>query len=210
MHARVYVHDGMTAAMVHRDGNTQATIDQALDEGPEIVAALAAEIAGERGLPDHWLGRLGAEPPTVSTQRRMTIRERSLQIFLRTSARLAERCVAVARQPHANMLKKRIALAGIRIVGLAVKLVRRMSWRAVQVASDEGVPAQSAATRPWAGPRLEGNAVGVHVMTNAGTTAEREKVTADDHRRVMIEYLRESHQEITRLLDDADFDDSFP
>ncbi len=47
-------------------------------------------------------------------------------------------------------------------------------------------------------------------MANADTTAERESAAADDQRSVMVDYLREVHQEITRLLDDADFDDEFP
>ena len=114
----------VTVIMAWRQGDTTSTIDDALRDGPKVVGELAVEIAHERGLPDHWLSRLVSESPTVSTQRRMTIRRRALQGFLRTSARLAERCVAVARQPHASMFKKRCALAGIRIIGLIVKLAR--------------------------------------------------------------------------------------
>ena len=47
-------------------------------------------------------------------------------------------------------------------------------------------------------------------MANASTTAEQGNVAADEHRRMMVEFLREVHQEIKRLLDDADFEDEFP
>ena len=75
IHARVYVHDGMTAVMIHRDRDTTATIDEAFEDGPEVVGELAAQIAKERSLPADWLSRFGIEPPAVSTQSRLTIRE---------------------------------------------------------------------------------------------------------------------------------------
>ena len=120
IHARVYVHDGMTAVMIHRDGDATATVDEALEEGPEVVEKLAAQIAAERDLPEDWLSRLEAEPPKANA-RRLTICERSLQLALGAAARLAERCVRVARAPHATKPKKRLALAGIRTARLFVK-----------------------------------------------------------------------------------------
>ena len=125
--ARVYVHQGMTAVMVHRDGDTAATIDQALEDGPEVVGELAAEIASELGLPEDWLNRLGSEAPAVSAPHRLTIRERSLHRVLRTAARLAERCVTVARQPDAYRLKKRVAFAGVRVCRAIVSLSKRFA-----------------------------------------------------------------------------------
>ncbi|WP_420446783.1 hypothetical protein [Candidatus Poriferisodalis sp.] len=82
IHARVYVHDGMTAVMIHRDGDTAATVDEALEDGPDVVGELAAQIAAERDLPEDWLSRLGAEPPRANARRRLTICERSLQLAL--------------------------------------------------------------------------------------------------------------------------------
>ena len=123
--ARVYVHDGMTAVMIHRGGDAAATIDEAFEDGPEVVEELAAQIAKERSLPADWLSRFGIEPPAVSTQSRLTIRERSLRLVLQSAARLAERCVAAARQPDASRFKKRCALAGIRMCQVVVKLARR-------------------------------------------------------------------------------------
>ena len=66
LRAEVYVHDGMTVTMTHRDGDTTSTIDDALRDGPGIVGEIAADIAVERGLPADWLkqiGRLAAQPP---------------------------------------------------------------------------------------------------------------------------------------------------
>ena len=127
IHARVYAHDGMTAVMIHRDGDATATVDEALGEGPEVVEKLAAQIAAERDLPDDWLSRLEAEPPRANARRRLTICERSLQLALGAAARLAERCVRVARAPHATKPKKRLALAGIRTARLFVKGLRYLS-----------------------------------------------------------------------------------
>lgn len=45
---------------------------------------------------------------------------------------------------------------------------------------------------------------------SADQLAGRESVTAGSHRSVMIECLRESHREITRILEDADFENEFP
>lgn len=48
LRARVYVHDGLTAAMTHCDGDTTATIEEGLREGTEVVRGIAAELAVER------------------------------------------------------------------------------------------------------------------------------------------------------------------
>ena len=56
--AKVYVHDGMMTAMTHRDGDTEATVDDALGEVKELVEERTAQIATERGLPEDWLSRL--------------------------------------------------------------------------------------------------------------------------------------------------------
>ena len=114
----------MTAVMIHRDGDTTAAIGQALEDGPEVVGELAGQIARVMDLPNEWLSRFGIEPPAVSTQSRLTIRERSLRLVLQSAARLAERCVAAARQPDASRFKKRCALAGIRMCQVVVKLAR--------------------------------------------------------------------------------------
>ena len=127
LHARVYMHGEMTAVMVHETDDATSTIDDALDEGTGVVGELAAEIGSERGLRDDWLSQIGDDPPTVPQARRMTIRERSLHIVLHASARLAGRCAAAARQPRASVLKKRCALAGIKSIGTAVRLARRMA-----------------------------------------------------------------------------------
>ena len=37
IHARVWVHDGMTVAMTHRDGDTTATVDEALVDGTNLI-----------------------------------------------------------------------------------------------------------------------------------------------------------------------------
>ncbi|WP_420621192.1 hypothetical protein [Candidatus Poriferisodalis sp.] len=63
IHAPIYVHDGMTAVMVHRDGDMPAMFDRALEDGPEVVGELTAQIGRERGLPEDWLSRVGTEPP---------------------------------------------------------------------------------------------------------------------------------------------------
>lgn len=112
--ARIYVHQGMTAIMVHRDGDADSTIDKALAEGPDIVGQIAAHITEERQLPDDWLNRIATETPTVPAKLEFTIRERLLRRVLETAVGLAERCVAVARQPDASKLKKRCALVGIK------------------------------------------------------------------------------------------------
>lgn len=70
IHARVYVHDGMTAVMIHRDEDTTAPIDQAHEEEPEDIGEMAAQIAKERDLPEDWLSRLGTELPTVCAAER--------------------------------------------------------------------------------------------------------------------------------------------
>ena len=128
--ARVYVHDGMNTVMIHRDGDTTATVDEALEEGPALVGELATQIAEKRNLPEDWLSLVGSELPAASAHRRPTVRERMLQRVLHTAARLAERCMTVARQPDANTLKKRCALAVVRIVGFAVELARRLISKA--------------------------------------------------------------------------------
>lgn len=125
IHARVYVRDGMTAIMVHPDGDTTATIDQALEDETGVVGEMAAEIGSERGLPEDWLRRVGTKRLDVSAKRRMTIRERMLHFVLRLAAGLAERCVTIARQPDAIKIKKRGALVGIRMCRVVVKLARR-------------------------------------------------------------------------------------
>ena len=56
--SKVYAHDGMMSAMAHRDGDTAATVGEALAEA-SVVEAIAAEIATERGLPAEWLSQLG-------------------------------------------------------------------------------------------------------------------------------------------------------
>ena len=66
--ARIWMHDGMTAVMIHRDGDTAATVDGALDEGPERVGELANEIARERDLPVDWLSLAGFEPPAFASR----------------------------------------------------------------------------------------------------------------------------------------------
>ena len=48
IHARVWVHDGLTVALTHRHGDTEATIEEALREGTEVVRGIAAELAVER------------------------------------------------------------------------------------------------------------------------------------------------------------------
>ena len=124
--ARVDVHDGMTAVMIHRDGDTTAMIDGALGEGPEVVGQMVAQIARERNLPAGWLSRVGAEPPTESAQHWLTSGERSLQIVSRMVAQLAERCVTVARRPDASKIEKRIAISGVNAAKLIVKLARKL------------------------------------------------------------------------------------
>ena len=128
IHARVYVHDGMMSAMTHRDGDTTATIDGALVDGTEIIEGLATEIADDRGLPDDWLAHLGDEAPHLPRNRLATLRERAICVVVRTPARLATRCVGIARQPYASMLKKRLALAGIRVSACVVKVARRFPF----------------------------------------------------------------------------------
>ena len=58
------------------EGDTQTTIDDALEDGPEIVGEIAAEIADERGLPRDWLAHIGnaLEPPPQHTP--LSVRER--------------------------------------------------------------------------------------------------------------------------------------
>ncbi|WP_419921930.1 hypothetical protein [Candidatus Poriferisodalis sp.] len=124
-HAKVWVHDGMTVAMTHRESDATATIDDALVDGTELVEEMAAEIAAERRLPPDWLGWLIIEDQPPPRSRLATMCERSLLIVVRTAARLAARCVGVARQAQASRLKKRWALAGIRIAYLVVKLARK-------------------------------------------------------------------------------------
>ena len=54
--AKVYVHDGMMSALTHWDGDTSATIDDALVDGTNLIEELAAEIAAEQGLPPGLAG----------------------------------------------------------------------------------------------------------------------------------------------------------
>ena len=119
------MHDGMMSTMTHRDGDTTATIDDALVDGTNLIEELAAEIAAERRLPPDWQGRLIIEDQPPPRSRLATMCERSLLIVVRTAARLAARCVGVARQAQASRFKKRWALAGIRIAYLVVKLARK-------------------------------------------------------------------------------------
>ncbi|WP_423923762.1 hypothetical protein [Candidatus Poriferisodalis sp.] len=53
-----------------REGDTTATIDDALRDGPRIVGEIAAEVAEERGVPADWLSRIGevlAVPPEANS-----------------------------------------------------------------------------------------------------------------------------------------------
>ena len=88
-----------TDTMTHRHGDTAATIDQALEDGPEVVGELAAEIAVENGLSDDWLAQLGGDSPPPQRGRHAAVRERSVIAVVRVAVRLATRCVTVARQP---------------------------------------------------------------------------------------------------------------
>ena len=56
-HARIWVNGDMTAVLVHRDGDTEATVDSAIADGRKLLDELAAEIAAERGLSADWLDR---------------------------------------------------------------------------------------------------------------------------------------------------------
>ena len=57
-------HAPFTAITAWRESDTTSTIDDALQDGPEIVGEIAAEIAAERGLPRDWLKQISrlAEP----------------------------------------------------------------------------------------------------------------------------------------------------
>ena len=126
LRTHVYVHDGMMVALTHRDEDTTATVDGALVEGSEIVERLAAEIAEEKGLPEDWLAQLGDDVPPLPRARLASVPERSLLIVVRTAARLAERCVSIARRPHASPFTKPLALAVIRTAERTIKLERWM------------------------------------------------------------------------------------
>ncbi|MYG87318.1 MAG: hypothetical protein F4190_02150 [Acidimicrobiales bacterium] len=127
LRARICVHGGMTAIMVHRDGGTEATIDQALAEGPGVVGPIAAEIARQRGLPADWLSRL-TKPVTVG-DRLAAAQRLAMAAFLKCAARVASRCNAVAQRPDGSRLSKPLALLGIQCVGLALRALPRLSER---------------------------------------------------------------------------------
>ena len=124
--ARVYVHEGTTAVMIHRDGDTEATIDEALEEGPEIVGEMAAEIADERGSPGDWLPRLGDDSGPNPQGRLAMVRERAIFAVVKTATRIATRCVEAVCPPIATRIRKCLALTGIRSVSCIVTAVRRL------------------------------------------------------------------------------------
>ena len=145
--ARVWEHDGMTVAMTHREGDTTATIDEALVDGTNLIEDLAAEIAAEQGLPPDWLGRVAAEGPPTHPGRLATAYEYSLSIAVRHATRLADASLRTARHPSAGWLRKHLALAGIKTAGLAVKLVRRMPSAAASARSASSAPGSLVAYR---------------------------------------------------------------
>ena len=120
------MHDGMMSAMTHCDGDTTATIEEALVDGTNLIEDLAAEIAAEQGLPHDWLGRVAAEGPPTHPGRLATAYEYSLSIAVRHATRLADASLRTARHPSAGWLRKHLALAGIKTASFVVMLVRRM------------------------------------------------------------------------------------
>ena len=113
-HARIWVHGDMTAVMVHREGDTEATVDSAIADGRKVLDELAAEIAAERGLPAGWLDRFGSyvvPEPQPPSEDDLTIRQRIVVAVLRLVVRASVRCVAVAKEPDAGRIRKRCALA---------------------------------------------------------------------------------------------------
>ena len=100
--AKVWVHDEMMNAMTHRDGDTTAMIEDALNDGTNLVGELAAEIARDYGLSQDWLAQLERDEPQPTHSRCPSVYERILGMIVRRAARLADASYNAARRPSAG------------------------------------------------------------------------------------------------------------
>lgn len=113
---RLYARRGMTVAMAHCEGDTEAAIGGALADGNAVLDDRAAVIAEQRGLPENWIAGLSGLPEPTEHERRPILVAR---------IRLTGACARTANIPGAERLRKRAALVGMRLGVLLIMAMRK-------------------------------------------------------------------------------------